>query len=264
MSQFFKIIGALVSGLIALAAIGSAGLYGYVQYKEHTFSPIKDVHGAYVGMSRQDFLFYLTDLPMMCNPLLLLRKDCEFFRFADPVTNSYPGGYIRLRNDEVVSIAHHGFIPDDIEHQVYFTEFLLKKLPDPDVLVISRDLTSRTYMYVEEALAFKYRENELSSFNWGAMSLSDMGITSPKGSTDEQKRKLTLEELRRRYGVSETPENPMTLKVPETYGGASVIVDGKQVCPGDTCPFEEGDTFPEFTEMKIYSAEEMRKILRGL
>jgi len=214
-------------------------------------------------MSRQDFLFFLTDLPMMCDPLLLPRKDCEFFRFADPETNSYPGGYIRLRNDEVVSISNHGIIPRDIADQVFLTEFMLKKLPDPDVLVISRDLTSRTYMYVEEAFAFKYWGNKLSSFNWGAMSLSDMGITSPKGSTSVRKHTLPLEELRRRYGVSETPENPMTLKVQQTYIGASVIIDGEQTCPGETCPFKEGDTFPEFTEMKIYSAGEMRKFLES-
>lgn len=242
MRRFFKLIGALSGGVIVLAALVLAGLYGYDQYKQNTFKPIEEVDGVYLGMPRGDLLFQ-TDLKMECDPVEVAAKDCEFYRYGDLLLNSgvLAKGYIRLRNDKVASISRHSEMIRDIANQVYTTDMLRKKLGDPDVLVISPDLTRRAYMYVNEALAFNYDKDSLTSFYWGGMSISDIGISS---------RKRIPENLR-----------DSGLKFQQTYIGASVIVDDEQICPGETCPFEEGDTFPEFTKMKLYSAEEMRKFL---
>ena len=250
MKRFFKIIGALIGGLIVIAAVVLAGLYGYDQYKQNTFRPFEEVDGVYLGMRRGDLLFK-TGLDMRCSHKETDQTECNFFRYLNP---SRPIGYskedlfigngvIRLEDDTVVALSKDRFIPQDLQTQAYNTGALLKKLGDPDVLVISKDLTSRHYMYADQQLIFTYSKNSLSSICWGESSIYDLGISH--------------------YELWEVEgDSPDRLR--QTYVGAEVIVDGRRVCPGEDCPFEVGDTFPHTFEMPTYSAEEMRKLLRGL
>ncbi|MDB3932953.1 hypothetical protein N9393_01325 [Luminiphilus sp.] len=247
MKRFFKIIGALISGLIVLAAVVLAGLYGYDQYKQNTFKPIEEVDGVYLGMPRGDLLFK-TRLDMRCSPEETDQTECELFRFLNPSSlygyskndRFISHGNIRLKDDKVVALSKHLWIPRDLETQVYNTDALVKKLGDPDVLVVSKDLTSRHYMYVDQKLVFTYSKDSLSSINWGESSIRDLEISV----------------LKRWEVVGDSPD-----RLRQTYVGAEVIVDGRRICPSEDCPFEVGDTFPHASEMTTYSAEEMLKLL---
>ena len=247
MKRFLKIIGALIGGLIVLAAVVLAGLYGYDQYKQNTFKPIEEVDGVYLGMPRGDLLFK-TGLDMRCSPEETDQTECDYFRYLNPsrlIGYSkddlfIPNGVIRLEDDRVVALSKSLFIPQDLQTQAYNTGALLKKLGHPDVLVISKDLTSRHYMYADHKLVFAYSKDSLSSINWGESSISDLGISRWK-----------------RWEV----EGDSFVRLRETYVGAEVIVDGRRVCPGEDCPFEVDDTFPHNSKMPTYSAEEIRKLL---
>lgn len=252
MKQFFKIIGALIGGLIALAAVVLAGLYGYDQYKQNTFKPVEEVDGVYLGMSRQDLLFK-TRLDMRCSPEETDQTECDYFRYLNPsrlIGYSkddlfIPNGVIRLDDDRVVALSKNLFIPQDLQIQAYNTGALLKKLGDPDVLVISKDLTYRHYMYADQRLIFTYSKDSLSRITWGESSIRDLGISVFKR-WDVKRSEMVGDSLDR---------------LRQTYVGAEVIVDGRRICPGEDCPFEVGDTFTHASEMKSYSAEEMLKLL---
>ena len=156
MKRFFKIIGALIGGLIVLATVVLAGLYGYDQYKQNTFKPIEEVDGVYLGMPRGDLLFK-TGLDLRCRPEETDHTECGFFRYLNPsLRYGYSkddlfvsDGAIRLEDDKVVALSKHSWIPRDLETQVYNTDALQKKLGSPDLLVVSKGLTNRTYVYVD-------------------------------------------------------------------------------------------------------------------
>jgi hypothetical protein len=247
MKRFFQIIGALIGGLIVLAAVVLAGLYGYDQYKQNTFKPIEEVDGVYLGMPRGDLLFK-TGLDIRCSPEETDQTECDYFRYLNPsrlIGYSkddlfIPNGVIRLDDDRVVALSKNLFIPQDLQIQAYNTDALLKKLGDPDIIVISKDLTSRHYMYADQRLIFTYSKDSLSRITWGESSIRDLGISVFKR---WEMGGDSLDRLR------------------QTYVGAEVIVDGRRICPGEDCPFEVGDNFPHASKMTTYSAEEIRKLL---
>jgi hypothetical protein len=236
MKRFFKIIGAFIGGLIVLAAIGIAGLYVYDQY---IFKPIEEVDGVYLGMSRQDLLFK-TRLDMRCSPEETDQTECDFFRYLNPsrlIGYSkedlfMPNGVIRLEDDRVVALSKDLFIPLDLKTQVYNTGALIKKLGDPDLLVVSKDFTRRSYLYVEQNLIFYYRQDSLERINLGKSHPLELGVV-------ETNRLETK-------GLS------------YAFDGSEVLVGGATVCPGDVCPYDEGGEINH--EKALYSLEELVRI----
>ena len=222
MKRFFKIIGALIGGLIVLATVVLAGLYGYDQYKQNTFKPIEEVDGVYRGMPRGDLLFK-TGLDLRCRPEETDHTECGFFRYLNPsLRYGYskddlflPGGVIRLEEDTVAALGKHSWIPRELLSQAYNTDALVKKLGDPDLLVVSKDLTSRNYLYVDQNLIFYYTQDSLEEINLGKSHPLELGIIETKREEGE--------------GLS------------YTYDGSEVLVDGVAVCPGAGCPYVTGD-----------------------
>lgn len=242
MKRFLKIIGALIGGLIVIAAVVLAGLYGYDQYKQNTFVPLEKVDGVYLGMSRQDLLFK-TRLDLRCGSEETDQTQCEFFRYLNPsLRYGYSkddlfvsGGVIRLEEDVVVTLSKHLWIPRELESQVYNTEALIKKLGDPDLLVVSKDLTGRSYRYVDQNLTLEYEKDSLAVFNWGKSHPLEVGLAKPNISDE--------------------------MEIYYTYDGSQVVVGGATVCPGVSCPFEEGDKL-EY-DKALYSLEQLMEFFRN-
>ena len=239
MKRFFKIIGALIGGLIVLATVVLAGLYVYDQYKQNTFKHIEEVDGVYLGMPRGDLLFK-TGLDMRCSPEETGQTECNFFRYLNPsLRYGYSkddffvsGGIIRLEDDKVVALEKHVWIPRDLETQGYNSDALMKKLGAPDLLVVSKDLTNRTYVYVDQNLTFKYGKDSLGSFNWGKSYPLELGLA-----------KTNISDKMDFY---------------YTYEGSEVVVGGATVCPGVSCPFEEGERL-EY-DNALYSLEQLVRV----
>lgn len=208
--KIFKLIKALLIGVITLSAIGSTGYFAHQWYNTKFWTAPEKLHGISLGMSRSDVLFYQ-------------EKNTKYF----PPDSYETSSFIVIQKEILDSSKFFVMVWFDEGDSVYIielnnlqesdwhlktpfknTETLLNAFGEPDLFAISSDSTQRRYTYLDKGYTFEYEHDELKNFMLGNVKWRSFSVHNQK-----------------------------------------YFIMGKQICPSTDCPWDkEGNMKKEFED----------------
>ena len=190
MKKFFKYLFITVALLILLGVLAFLGALGYEKYEEVTWSAPTEIEDVRIGMSRSDLLFKIRfatcagdETPLTeCSEIYKKVRDKR--DDEDWVETKYT---IYLEGDIVSKVRV--WQDDLIGRLVPFDNVadLTDLKGEPDILAIDKDLTGRTYTYIDEGVSYRFYKDSLSYFTVGKLDLVDTVLIGPDWSSGDWK-----------------------------------------------------------------------------